>query len=400
MATPGECVQPHAPCVIAGIYESFWFNLELVWGYMGEQASAEPLPGSSHVASLSDWSRWIRRSSSRDQSHSPSVFSLLAAQQTMQDDLLMDKNTSQPHHQHDPTPVDPPPSTPTPSSEPNASSSESGSPSTGSSQAASAPRSSSDIGPMESPILPGLSFQQPQQSPESGAPLSSPSSSFGSTWSTGPTNAVDDSFFQGVPSVNGTMLFQNFPHHVNAVFGGTFSPQLGPGSQTPQHQQPAPQPQPQQRRSPVSPDQGPFPQRNAYQTILNHTKGSSPTGPSSAWNNHQNAAWSTASSPWSGLQTGRDPRRAVGVGVGVGVGGPLTPISPMKKPYSSNVIAPPKFPRAGGLPPKPWLEESFRAESTANILPFQVRVRAGLTRLLVSFISWFHLSHVCKSSQN
>lgn len=342
---------------------------------MGEQASAEPLPGSSHVVSLSDLSHWIRLSSSRDQNNSPSVFSLLAAQQTMQDDLLMDKNKSQPHHQHDPTPVDPPPSTPTPSSEPNASSSESGSPSTGSSQAASAPHSSSDIGPMESPILPGLSFQQPQQSPESGAPLSSPSSSFGSTWSTGPTNAVDDSFFQGIPSVNGTMLFQNFPHHVNAVFGGTFSPQLGPGSQTTQHQQPAPQPQPQQRRSPVSPDQGPFPQRNAYQTILNHTKGSSPTGPSSAWNNHQNAAWSTASNPWSGLQTGRDPRRAVGVGVGVGVGGPLNPISPMKKPYSSNVIAPPKFPRAGGLPPKPWLEESFRAESTANILPFQVRVR-------------------------
>lgn len=291
----------------------------------------------------------------------------------------MDKNKSQPHHQQDPTPVDPPPSTPTPSSEQNASSSEFESPSTGSSQAASALNSSNDTGPMESPILPGLSFQQPQQSHESGAPLSSPSSSFGSTWSTGPTNAVDDSFFQGIPSVNGTMLFQNFPHHVNAVFGGTFSPQLGLGSQTPQHQQQASQAQSQQRRSPVSPDQGPFPQRNAYQTILNNTKGSSPTAPSSAWNNHQNAMWSTASNPWSGLQTGRDPRRAVGVGVGVGVGvpSPLNPISPMKKPYSSNVIAPPKFPRASGLTPKPWLEESaFRTESTANILPFQVRVHA------------------------
>ncbi|XP_029690975.1 cytoplasmic polyadenylation element-binding protein 3 isoform X2 [Takifugu rubripes] len=299
------------------------------------------------------------------------------AQQTMQDDLLMDKKKSQPHHQQDPTQVDPPPSTPTPSSEPNTSSPES------ESQAASALHSSKDIGPMESPILPGLSFQhQPQ---ETGGPLSSPSSSFGSTWSTGSANAVDDSFFQGIPSVNGTMLFQNFPHHVNPVFGGNFSPQLGLGSQTPQHQQQVPQQQqqqqqqqPQQRRSPVSPNQGPFPQRHAYQTIMNNAKGSSSTAPSSAWNNHQNAVWSTASNPWSGLQTGRDPRRAVGVGVGVGVGvpSPLNPISPMKKPFSSNVIAPPKFPRPGPLAPKPWMEDSaFRTDNTNNILPFQDRNR-------------------------
>ncbi|XP_056904185.1 cytoplasmic polyadenylation element-binding protein 3 isoform X3 [Takifugu flavidus] len=300
-----------------------------------------------------------------------------SAQQTMQDDLLMDKKKSQPHHQQDPTQVDPPPSTPTPSSEPNTSSPES------ESQAASALHSSKDIGPMESPILPGLSFQhQPQ---ETGGPLSSPSSSFGSTWSTGSANAVDDSFFQGIPSVNGTMLFQNFPHHVNPVFGGNFSPQLGLGSQTPQHQQQVPQQQqqqqqqqPQQRRSPVSPNQGPFPQRHAYQTIMNNAKGSSSTAPSSAWNNHQNAVWSTASNPWSGLQTGRDPRRAVGVGVGVGVGvpSPLNPISPMKKPFSSNVIAPPKFPRPGPLAPKPWMEDSaFRTDNTNNILPFQDRNR-------------------------
>ncbi|TWW77971.1 Cytoplasmic polyadenylation element-binding protein 3 [Takifugu flavidus] len=297
----------------------------------------------------------------------------------MQDDLLMDKKKSQPHHQQDPTQVDPPPSTPTPSSEPNTSSPES------ESQAASALHSSKDIGPMESPILPGLSFQhQPQ---ETGGPLSSPSSSFGSTWSTGSANAVDDSFFQGIPSVNGTMLFQNFPHHVNPVFGGNFSPQLGLGSQTPQHQQQVPQQQqqqqqqqPQQRRSPVSPNQGPFPQRHAYQTIMNNAKGSSSTAPSSAWNNHQNAVWSTASNPWSGLQTGRDPRRAVGVGVGVGVGvpSPLNPISPMKKPFSSNVIAPPKFPRPGPLAPKPWMEDSaFRTDNTNNILPFQVSGRAS-----------------------
>ncbi|XP_068423936.1 cytoplasmic polyadenylation element-binding protein 3 isoform X4 [Clinocottus analis] len=314
----------------------------------------------------------------------------------MQDDLLMDKNKAQPHHQQDPTQVDPPPSTRTPSSEPT-SSSESESPSTGSNQAASALSSSSssssssnssssssssskDKVPMESPILPGLSYHhQPQ---ETGGPLSSPSSSFGSTWSTGTTNAVDDSFFQGIPSVNGTMLFQNFPHHVNPVFGGNFSPQIGLAPQNQQqHQQQAQQQQqqqPQQRRSPVSPSQGPFPQRNAYQTIINNSKGSSSSSSSSssasssAWNNHQNAAWSTASNPWSGLQAGRDQRRAVGVGVP----STMNPISPMKKPYTSNVIAPPKFPRPGPLGPKTWMDDSaFRTDNSNNILPFQDRNR-------------------------
>lgn len=302
----------------------------------------------------------------------------------MQDDLLMDKNKAQPHNLQDPTQVDPPPCAPTPSSEPTSSSSESESPSTGRYLAVSAPSSSSkDKVPMESPILPGLSFHhQPQ---ETGGPLSSPpssSSSFGSTWSTGTTSAVDDSFFQGIPSVNGTMLFQNFPHHVNPVFGGNFSPQIGLAPQTQQHPQPAQQQQ--QRRSPVSPSQGPFPQRTAYHTVMNNGKGSSSSSSSaassSAWNNHQNAAWSTASNPWSGLQAGRDPRRAVGVGVGVGVGvpSPMNPISPMKKPYSSNVIAPPKFPRPGPLAPKPWMDDSaFRTDNSNNILPFQVKSSIG-----------------------
>lgn len=217
MAKSGDYLQPHAPCIIGGISESFWLNLELVSVSMGDPAAAVQLPGPSHIISLSDLSHFIRHysgnspASSSSNNNSPSVFPLVAAQQTMQDDLLMDKSKSQPHHQQDPTQVDPPPSTPTPSSEPSTSSSESESPSNGSTQAAPAlnssgggSSSSKDIGPMESPILPGLSFQhQPQ---ESGGALSSPTSSFGSTWSTGTTNAVDDSFFQGIPSVNGTML--------------------------------------------------------------------------------------------------------------------------------------------------------------------------------------------------
>ncbi|KAK0137553.1 Cytoplasmic polyadenylation element-binding protein 3 [Merluccius polli] len=322
----------------------------------------------------------------------PSLFLPLSARQAMQDDLLMDKSKAQPRHQQDPTSVDPP-SAPTPASEaappppPPAASAESPS-----SRAAPPASDHQEKAPMESPILPGLSFHQPQ---ETGGSLSP---SFGGTWSTGTGTgnaggAADDSFFQGIPSVNGTMLFQNFPHHhhhhhVNPVFGGNFSPQIGL-AQSQHQQQQQQQQQAQQRRSPVSPNQGPFPQRNAYQAIMNSGGGgkgspspasSSSSSSSSSWNNHQNAAWSTASNPWSGMQAGRDPRRAVGVGVGVGVPSPLNPISPMKKPYSANVIAPPKYPRAGPLTPKSWMEDSaFRTDNGNNLLPFQCPHRQPTT---------------------
>lgn len=292
-----------------------------------------------------------------------SLFLPLAAQQTMQDDLLMDKSKAQPHHQQqqDPASVEPP-STPTPSpSEPAIS--EDSSPSSGSSQAPSVQNSKEKVA-MESPILPGLGF------PESGGNSLSPS--FASTWSSGTANTVDDSFFQGIPSVNGTMLFQNFPHHVNPVFGGGFSPQIG----LTQSQQQQVQQQQQQRRSPVSPNQAAFPQRNAYshQAVVNSKASPSSSNSTSAWTAQHSAVWSSGSNPWSGLPAGRDPRRAVGVGVGVGLPSALNPISPMKKPYPTNVIAPPKFPRAAPLAPKPWLEDNaFRTDNGNNILPFQVR---------------------------
>lgn len=312
-----------------------------------------------------------------------SLFLPLAAQQTMQDDLLMDKSKAHSHqHQQDTASVEPP-STPTPSpSEPALS--EDSSPSSGSSQAPSVQSSKEKVA-MESPILPGLSF------PEAGGNSLSPS--FASTWSSGTANAVDDGFFQGIPSVNGTMLFQNFPHHVNPVFGGGFSPQIGlTQSQQQQVQQQVQQQQ--QRRSPVSPNQAVFPQRNAYShpAVVN-SKASPSSSSSSAWSAQQSAVWSSGSNPWSGLPAGRDPRRAVGVGVGVGLPSALNPISPMKKPYPTNVIAPPKFPRAAPLNPKPWLEDNaFRTDNGNNMLPFQVRnfTRAGivtLSGLCLSFIN-------------
>lgn len=301
----------------------------------------------------------------------------------------MDKTKFQPHQQQASTQVDPPPTTAAPSSESTTAttfSSEPESLSTGSESAVSAAGSGStrDRVPMESPILPRLNLHH--QSQETGSPLSSPSSSsFGSTWSTGTANATDDSFFQGIPSVNGTMLFQNFPHHINPVFGGGFSPQLGLAPQSQQQQQV------QQRRSPVSPNQGPFQQRNMYQTVFNNSKGLSTSVLSSAWNNQQNAAWSATSNPWNGQQMGRDPRRAMGVGVGVP--SPLSPISPMKKPYSGNVIAPPKFPRAGPLQPKPWVDDvAFRTGNGNSILPFQVSGSPGPL-----LIHPYTFPHTCKS---
>ncbi|GAB5578611.1 cytoplasmic polyadenylation element-binding protein 3 isoform X4 [Prionailurus iriomotensis] len=339
----------------------------------------------------------------------------------MQDDLLMDKSKTQPQpqqqrqqqQQQQPQPepsAAEAPSTPLSSETPKPEDS-SAVPALSPAAAPPAPNGPDKM-QMESPLLPGLSFHQPPQQPpppqEPAAPGASLSPSFGSTWSTGTTNAVEDSFFQGITPVNGTMLFQNFPHHVNPVFGGTFSPQIGL-AQTQHHQQPpppAPQPAqpaqppqaqpPQQRRSPASPSQAPYTQRSAaaaygHQPIMTSKPSSSSaavaaaaaaaaSSASSSWNTHQsvNAAWSAPSNPWGGLPAGRDPRRAVGVGVGVGVGvpSPLNPISPLKKPFSSNVIAPPKFPRAAPLTSKSWMEDNaFRTDNGNNLLPFQDRSR-------------------------
>ncbi|XP_012889775.1 PREDICTED: cytoplasmic polyadenylation element-binding protein 3 [Dipodomys ordii] len=262
----------------------------------------------------------------------------------MQDDLLMDKSKTQPQQQQrqqqqpqpEPSAAEAP-STPLSSETPKPEDS-SAVPVLSPAAAPPAPNGPDKM-QMESPLLPGLSFHQPPQQPpppqEPAAPGASLSPSFGSTWSTGTTNAVEDSFFQGITPVNGTMLFQNFPHHVNPVFGGTFSPQIGLAAAS---------------------------------------------SASSSWSTHQsvNAAWSAPSNPWGGLQAGRDPRRAVGVGVGVGVGvpSPLNPISPLKKPFSSNVIAPPKFPRAAPLTSKSWMEDNaFRTDNGNNLLPFQDRSR-------------------------
>lgn len=68
----------------------------------------------------------------------------------------------------------------------------------------------------------------------------------------------------------------------------------------------------------------------------------------------------------------------------MGVPGSVSHASPLKKPFSSNVIAPPKFPRSGGsLGPKSWIEENiFRTDSNSNsLLPLQVQQFAVFLQL-------------------
>ncbi|XP_044768955.1 cytoplasmic polyadenylation element-binding protein 2 isoform X7 [Neomonachus schauinslandi] len=163
-------------------------------------------------------------------------------------------------------------------------------------------------------------------------------------------------------------------------FGGPFSaaavpPPPPPAMNLPQQQPPppaAPQ-QPQSRRSPVSPQLQQqhqaaaaafLQQRNSY----NHHQ---PLLKQSPWSNHQSSGWGTGSMSW-GAMHGRDHRRTGNMGIP----GTMNQISPLKKPFSGNVIAPPKFTRSTpSLTPKSWIEDNvFRTDNNSNtLLPLQVR---------------------------
>ncbi|XP_029355797.1 cytoplasmic polyadenylation element-binding protein 2 isoform X2 [Echeneis naucrates] len=176
-------------------------------------------------------------------------------------------------------------------------------------------------------------------------------------------NADSDSFYPGIPSSINPAFFQSFsPVSANPCaginvqgFSGPFSPQIN-----------IPQ-QPQSRRSPVSPQM--HPQQGAFLQQRNNYNQHQPMVKQSPWGNHQGNGWGSGGMSW-----GRDHRR----GSGMGVPGSLSHVSPLKKPFSSNVIAPPKFPRSGGsLGPKSWIEENmFRTDSNSNtLLPLQDRSR-------------------------
>ncbi|XP_004432409.1 PREDICTED: cytoplasmic polyadenylation element-binding protein 2 [Ceratotherium simum simum] len=91
----------------------------------------------------------------------------------------------------------------------------------------------------------------------------------------------------------------------------------------------------------------------------------------SPWSNHQSSGWGTGSMSW-GAMHGREHRRTGNMGIP----GTMNQISPLKKPFSGNVIAPPKFTRSTpSLTPKSWIEDNvFRTDNNSNtLLPLQVR---------------------------
>ncbi|XP_051232765.1 cytoplasmic polyadenylation element-binding protein 2 isoform X1 [Dicentrarchus labrax] len=173
----------------------------------------------------------------------------------------------------------------------------------------------------------------------------------------------DNSFYPGIPSSINPAFFQSFsPVSANPCaginvqgFSGPFSPQINVPQQA------------QSRRSPVSPQM--HPQQGAFLQQRNNYNQHQPMVKPSPWGGHQGNGWGSGGMSW-----GRDHRR----GTGMGVPGSVSHVSPLKKPFSSNVIAPPKFPRSGGsLGPKSWIEENmFRTDSNSNtLLPLQERSR-------------------------
>ncbi|XP_072802263.1 cytoplasmic polyadenylation element-binding protein 2 isoform X7 [Vicugna pacos] len=215
-----------------------------------------------------------------------------------------------------------------------------------------------------------------------------------------PSPDSENGFYPGLPSSMNPAFFPSFspvsPHGCAGLsvpatgggggggggFGGPFSaaavpPPPPPAMNLPQQQPPppaAPQ-QPQSRRSPVSPQLQQqhqaaaaafLQQRNSY----NHHQ---PLLKQSPWSNHQSSGWGTGSMSW-GAMHGRDHRRTGNMGIP----GTMNQISPLKKPFSGNVIAPPKFTRSTpSLTPKSWIEDNvFRTDNNSNtLLPLQDRSR-------------------------
>ncbi|XP_027542190.1 cytoplasmic polyadenylation element-binding protein 2 isoform X4 [Neopelma chrysocephalum] len=195
-----------------------------------------------------------------------------------------------------------------------------------------------------------------------------------------PSPESETSFYPGIPSSINPAFFQSFspvsPHNPCA---GPFSSPFSAAAPPPPPQMNLPQQQQQQqqnRRSPVSPQlqhqhqaaaaaAAFLQQRNSY----NHHQ---PLLKQSPWSN-QSSGWSTGNISWGGMH-GRDHRRTGNIGIP----GTMNQISPLKKPFSGNVIAPPKFTRSTpSLTPKSWIEDNvFRTDTNSNtLLPLQDRNR-------------------------
>ncbi|XP_037864624.2 cytoplasmic polyadenylation element-binding protein 2 isoform X6 [Chlorocebus sabaeus] len=255
------------------------------------------------------------------------------------------------------------------------------------------------------PTQPQQQQPPPQQTPQPqpqppGSSATTPGGGGGSLSAMPPPSPdSENGFYPGLPSSMNPAFFPSFspvsPHGCTGLsvptsgggggggggFGGPFSatavpPPPPPAMNLPQQQPPppaAPQ-QPQSRRSPVSPQLQQqhqaaaaafLQQRNSY----NHHQ---PLLKQSPWSNHQSSGWGTGSMSW-GAMHGRDHRRTGNMGIP----GTMNQISPLKKPFSGNVIAPPKFTRSTpSLTPKSWIEDNvFRTDNNSNtLLPLQVRM--------------------------
>ncbi|KAF3691217.1 Cytoplasmic polyadenylation element-binding protein 2 [Channa argus] len=215
-------------------------------------------------------------------------------------------------------------------------------------------------GGSSSPSLPG--FGTPWSVQTSSSPPPAPNSInpiHANTVNQMPNTDSDNSFYPGIPSSINPVFYQSFSANpcagINVQgFSGPFSPQINVPQQT------------QSRRS-VSPQM--HPQHGAFLQQRNNYNQHQPMVKPSPWGSHQGNGWGSGGMSW-----GRDHRR----GSSMGVPGSVSLVSPLKKPFSSNVIAPPKFPRSGAqLGPKSWIEENmFRTDSNSNtLLPLQDRSR-------------------------
>ncbi|XP_053433609.1 cytoplasmic polyadenylation element-binding protein 2 isoform X8 [Nycticebus coucang] len=240
--------------------------------------------------------------------------------------------------------------------------------------------------------------QQPPQPQPPGSSAATPGGGGSLSAMPPPSPDSENGFYPGLPSSMNPAFFPSFspvsPHGCAGLsvpangggggggFGGPFSatavpPPPPPAMNLPQQQPPPPAaPQQQQsRRSPVSPQLQQqhqaaaaafLQQRNSY----NHHQ---PLLKQSPWSNHQSGGWGTGSMSWGAVH-GRDHRRSGNMGIP----GTMNQISPLKKPFSGNVIAPPKFTRSTpSLTPKSWIEDNvFRTDNNSNtLLPLQDRSR-------------------------
>ncbi|XP_067386389.1 cytoplasmic polyadenylation element-binding protein 2 isoform X2 [Emydura macquarii macquarii] len=187
-----------------------------------------------------------------------------------------------------------------------------------------------------------------------------------------PSPESETSFYPGIPSSLNPAFFHSFspvsPHNPCA---GPFSSPFSAAAPPPQMN--LPQQQQQNRRSPVSHQHQAAAAAAAFLQQRNSYNHHQPLLKQSPWSNHQSSGWSTGNMSWGGMH-GRDHRRTGNMGIP----GTMNQISPLKKPFSGNVIAPPKFTRSTpSLTPKSWIEDNvFRTDNNSNtLLPLQDRNR-------------------------